>query len=87
MKRSIDIFNARGLEWKKNHAVIDGSTLSGHWIETREVSTDSHAIGMYSDRTNVILYFYPVFDEDGFDGEFKVYKTDGGKFTVTVWNY
>jgi len=36
-------------------------------------------------KTGVVKYFEPVHDEDGYDGEFMIYKNED--IFISIWNY
>ena len=81
----LPIYCSSSFKWKNKQGTINKSDLIV--ICTHDTICEADAFGMLikSDKTGKILYFEPVHDEDGYDGEFMVYRSD--TFFISIWNY
>ncbi len=81
------IFCSSSFKWADNSA---GTCKKSELITTRALG-NKHMAGEYkgvfikSIKTGVVKYFEPVHDEDGYDGEFMIYKNDN--IFIQIWNY
>lgn len=54
-------------------------------LGNRHMAGEYKGVFIKSIKTGVVKYFEPVYDEDGYDGEFMVYRCD--QIFITIWNY
>jgi hypothetical protein len=50
------------------------------------VASGWNGVAIQSSKTGKTLLFNPVYDEDGYDGEFMIYSHNDQYF-VQIWNY
>lgn len=82
---AVPIYCSSSFEWKDGtHASCNESELIK--LETQHMVGNYDGIVIRSAKTGKEKYFEPVYDEDGYDGEFMVYSCDDELF-VTIWNY
>ena len=67
----IPVYASSSFSWKNDHGSSDASVLNH--ID-RLPSSGRDGIYIKSDRTGECVFFEPVFDEDGYDGEFAVFS-------------
>jgi hypothetical protein len=77
------IYCSTSFDWKDNKGTANGSQLIT--LENHFSSLDFKGVAIKSVKTGEIKYFEPIYDEDGYDGEFMVYGCDN--ISVTIWNY
>ena len=82
--KKIPVYASSSFGWKGNH----GSAKQSDLIEVGQVSVPKswNGIAIQSKKTGKIALFDPVYDEDGYDGEFMVYSLVDKVF-ATIWNY
>jgi hypothetical protein len=69
-------------KWIDNKGTANGSEL----IMLGKQHMEKHdGIFVKSIRTGAEKYFEPVHDEDGYDGEFMIYRC--GQLFIQIWNY
>jgi len=83
--KTISVISSNSFEWKGNH----GSTEESRLFEVGKTSVSSHwyGVAVKSAKTGKVLLFNPVYDEDGYDGEFMIYSTHDDEIFVQIWNY
>ena len=77
------IYCSTSFEWKGNNGIAKQSeliTLDNHFS-----ALNYEGVAVKSSKTGQIKYFEPVYDEDGYDGEFMIYSCDN--MTLQIWNY
>jgi hypothetical protein len=79
----IQVYCSSSFDWKGNEGSCNSSDLI--IIGTEHMAGTYNGILIKSSKTGDMKYFQPVFDEDGYDGEFMVYRN--GKINVSIWNY
>lgn len=79
----IPIYCSTSFDWKDNKGAADESKLIT--LDTHISSLDFKGVAVKSVKTGKVKYFEPVYDEDGYDGEFMVYSCDN--IFLTIWNY
>ena len=78
--------------WKGNKGVADRSDftqLSGQFgplTKPLYAKTQLQAFQVSSARTGALVTFFPVYDEDGYDGEMEVFADEENKFFITIFN-
>jgi hypothetical protein len=80
---ALPVYCSSSFEWKNGKGVCNGSELIK--LDTEFLIGDYPGIVIRSAKTGQEKYFEPVYDEDGYDGEFEVYRCD--QIFVTIWNY
>jgi hypothetical protein len=90
MKSDRPIFNSDQFTWKGRKGVTEDSTL-GHFDAARYnggPGPGQCSFWIKSSVTGAVLDFYPVFDEDGYDGEMQVFNAfhEDGEIIVTIMN-
>lgn len=82
--KTIPVICSTSFGWKGNK----GSTNQSDLIEVGNTSVPKGWMGVaiQSSKTGKIALFNPVYDEDGYDGEFMVYSHNDKVF-VSIWNY
>lgn len=76
------VFCSSSFDWKNKKGTANKSEL----FQLGYAADETRGIAVKSARTGIVKYFEPVYDEDGYDGEFMVYSCDDEVF-VTIWNY
>lgn len=84
--KSVPIYLSKGFNWRGNAGDADGSKLADHIVGNRQSPDNQLGVFIYSIKSGLVKYFAPVHDEDGYDGEFMLYRNDDGHF-VKIWNY
>jgi hypothetical protein len=81
--KKYDVYCSTSFDWKSKRGTANGSEL----IVADTMTMDAPVTGVFvkSAKTGVVKYFEPIYDEDGYDGEFMVYGYDN--ISVTIWNY
>lgn len=77
------IYCSSSFKWKDNIGWADESQLIK--IGTHISALDFKGIAVQSAKTGKIKYFEPIYDEDGYDGEYMIYGCDN--VSVQIWNY
>jgi hypothetical protein len=80
---AVPIYCSSGFQWKDNIGWADESQLTK--IGTHISTLDFKGVAIQSAKTGKIKYFEPIYDEDGYDGEFMMYGCDN--MSVQIWNY
>lgn len=82
---AVPIYCSTSFDWIGKKGITEKSKL---------ITLDTfHSVGEYeykgvvlrSSKTGAEKYFDPVYDEDGYDGEFMVYSC--GDISIQIWNY
>jgi len=79
----LPIYCSSGFKWKNNQGTINKSDLIV--IDTKHMVGEYDGVLIESSKTGNIKYFTPVHDEDGYDGEFMIYKNED--IFISIWNY
>lgn len=79
----IPVYCSTGFEWKDKQGTTKGSDLVKLYNDYQ--SGDLRGLLIKSIKTGKVKYFEPVHDEDGYDGEFMIYRCND--IFVTIWNY
>jgi hypothetical protein len=79
----LPIYCSSSFKWKNNQGTVNKSDLIV--IDTKHMVGEYDGVLIESSKTGNIKYFEPVQDEDGYDGEFMIYKNDD--IFITIWNY
>ena len=82
--KTISVVSSDGFSWKGNHGTTEASKLST--VAQTQVPNGWNGVAIQSSKTGKILLFNPVYDEDGYDGEFMIYSHKDQYF-VQIWNY
>lgn len=80
--KKIPIYCSTSFKWQDNKGTCNKSeliTLEAH------LGAEHTGLLVRSSKTGNVKYFEPVYDEDGYDGEFMVYRSES--IFITVWNY
>lgn len=77
------IYCSTSFDWKGNKGACYGSKLIK--LDTHFSALDFKGVAVKSAKTGQIKYFEPVYDEDGYDGEYMVYSCDN--IFIAIWNY
>ena len=77
------IYCSSSFDWKGNVATAKESELIT--LGTHYSALDFKGVAIQSVKTGKIKYFEPVYDEDGYDGEFMIYACEN--MSVQIWNY
>jgi hypothetical protein len=92
MKLEIPIYSSDMFSWENGCGVAERSdftALAGKFgpLYSR-VYDDACDVGfnVESERTGKLMTFFPVWDEDGYDGEMEVFTDQDRKFTITILN-
>ena len=82
--KTIPVLCSSSFNWKGNHGSTENSKLVtvGH----TQVAKGWMGVAIQSTKTGKIALFNPVYDEDGYDGEFMIYSHKDEVF-VQIWNY
>jgi hypothetical protein len=82
--KSIEVYCSTCFDWKGNR----GSTQESKLITAAytQVASGWNGVAIQSSKTGKTLLFNPVYDEDGYDGEFMIYSHNDQYF-VQIWNY
>jgi hypothetical protein len=83
MKNPLPVYCSSSFKWKNKQGTCIKSDLIV--ICTHDTICEYPGVLIKSVKTGKILYFEPVHDQDGYDGEFMVYSSD--TFFITIWNY
>lgn len=85
---TIPLYSSLAFNWKNGEGTADKSSLSAYILG--EIVMDGpdfrNYVGVRSARTGLVEYFEEVHDEDGFDGEFRLFKNGNGH-SLVIWNY
>ncbi len=82
--KTISVVSSDGFSWKGNHGTAEASKLTT--VAQTQVPDGWNGVAIESSKTGKILLFNPVYDEDGYDGEFMIYSHNDQYF-VQIWNY
>lgn len=84
MMIDIPVYCSTSFEWKGNK----GSTENSKLIKVGNTSAVKGwaGVAIQSANTGKILFFSPVYDEDGYDGEYMIYSHNDQYF-VQIWIY
>lgn len=100
MKSSFDcyvpVYCSRSFSWRGNSGSCNSSDLITVYKESARLlfgtkhivdaeNSIYKGIMINSKKTGKCKYFEPVHDEDGYDGEFMIYRCD--QFFIQIWNY
>ena len=77
------IFCSSSFKWKNNQGTCNKSDLIT--VDNRYMVGEYDGVLIESSKTGKLLYFKPVHDEDGYDGEFMIYRCD--QLFIQIWNY
>lgn len=80
---STAIFCSSSFKWKNNQGTCNKSDLIT--VGNRYMAGEYDGIFIESSKTGNIKYFKAVHDEDGYDGEFMIYRCD--QLFIQIWNY
>ena len=80
---STAIFCSSSFKWKNNQGTCNKSDLIT--VGNRYMAGEYDGIFIESSKTGNIKYFKAVHDEDGYDGEFMIYRCD--QIFISIWNY
>lgn len=80
---AVPIYCSTSFEWKGNKGFCNESDLIK--LDTEHLVGEYAGVVIRSSKTGDVKYFEPVYDEDGYDGEYMVYSCDG--IFVEIWNY
>jgi len=80
---AVPIYCSTSFDWKGNVGWADESKLIK--LDTHFSSLDFKGVAIQSAKTGKIKYFEPIYDEDGYDGEYMMYGCDN--MSVQIWNY
>ena len=83
---TLPVYCSSGFKWKNNQGSINKSDLI--MLKTNHpVCQNGEYDGVFvkSIKSGDVKYFEPVHDEDGYDGEFMIYKNDD--IFISIWNY
>jgi hypothetical protein len=88
MKSDRPIFNSDQFSWKGRKGVTEDSNLGPFEANRYRAESGHCSFWIKSEKTGKLLDFYPVFDEDGYDGEMQVFNAyhDDGEILVTILN-
>jgi hypothetical protein len=79
----LPIYCSSSFKWKNNQGTVNKSDLIV--IDTKHMVGEYDGVLIESSKTGNIKYFAPVHDQDGYDGEFMIYKNDN--IFIQIWNY
>jgi hypothetical protein len=82
--KSIEVYCSTCFDWKGNRGSTEESKLKT--AAYTQVASGWNGVAVQSSKTGNILLFNPVYDEDGYDGEFMIYSHNDQYF-VQIWNY
>jgi hypothetical protein len=77
------VYCSSSFEWKGKKGTSKQSELIK--LDTKHMVGDYAGVLIKSTKTGDEKYFEPVYDEDGYDGEFMVYKCQD--IFISIWNY
>ena len=82
--KKIPIYCSTSFKWADNQV---GTCKKSELIMLgyHDMAAEYTGLLVRSSKTNSLKYFEPVYDEDGYDGEFMVYRCD--QIFITIWNY
>ena len=88
MKSDRPIFNSDQFTWKGRKGVTEDSALGPFDAARYKAGSGQCSFWIKSSATGNLLDFYPVFDEDGYDGEMQVFNAfhEDGEIIVTILN-
>jgi hypothetical protein len=84
--KTIPIFSSDLFCWKNGRGVSERSGMPKEPQMIMAPSSDKAHFAVISMRTRAVLAFYPVYDEDDYDGEFQRYEDAFGRFIITIFN-
>lgn len=79
----LPIYCSSSFNWKNNQGTCNKSDLIT--VDTKHMVGKYDGVLIESSKTGNIKYFKPVHDEDGYDGEFMIYRCD--QIFISIWNY
>jgi hypothetical protein len=79
----LPVYCSSSFKWKNNQGSINKSDLI--MLKTNQMVSEYDGIFVKSIKSGDVKYFEPVHDEDGYDGEFMIYKNDN--IFIQIWNY
>lgn len=79
----IPVYCSSSFAWKGKQGSCNHSDLI--IVDTEHMVGTYNGILIKSSKTGYTKYFQPVFDQDGYDGEFMVYNCQD--MNVEIWNY
>lgn len=82
--KTIPVYCSTSFDWKGNKGSTEASRVFE--VGTSQVSAAWNGVAIKSAKTGMVLHFDPVYDEDGYDGEFMIYSHND-EFFVQIWNY
>ena len=82
--KKIPVYSSRSFDWKGNHGTTEQSKLVE--VGSDVVPDGWNGVAIQSAKTGKIALFNPIYDEDGYDGEFMIYSFKDEVF-VRIWNY
>jgi hypothetical protein len=83
---TIPLFSSDLFGWKNGRGVAERSGMPKEPQMIIRPSGDKSHFAVISMRTGAVLAFYPVYDEDAYDGEFQRYEDAFGRFVITIFN-
>ena len=79
----LKVYCSTSFDWKGRNGTSKQSELI--MLDTKHMVGDYAGVLVKSAKTGDEKYFEPVYDEDGYDGEFMVYKCQD--IFISIWNY
>lgn len=79
----LKVYCSSSFEWKGKNGTSKQSELID--LDTKHMVGDYKGVLVKSAKTGDVKYFEPVYDEDGYDGEFMIYRCD--QIFIQIWNY
>lgn len=88
MKQVRPIYSSDQFVWKGRQCHCRLSTLGPYDPKRFTTGQGQCSFWIRSERTGKLVDFYPVFDEDGYDGEMQVFNAfhEDGEILVTILN-
>ena len=79
----LPIYCSSSFNWKNNQGTCNTSDLI--MLDTKHMVNEYDGVLIKSSKTKNIKHIKPVHDEDGYDGEFMIYRCD--QIFISIWNY
>lgn len=81
--KKLPIYCSTSFKWKGDQGTCNKSDLV--MLGYHSMAAEHTGLLVRSSKTNSLKYFEPVHDEDGYDGEYMIYRCE--EIFISIWNY